>query len=158
AVQMWAERFDSPDEPIELTRELTRDRAGDPRVWLRLARMLYHPRHNEEVLNALDRALALEPKNVEAHDLKAERLGEMGRSGAAVQAAKPPQFTGEVPIILQGREAWVLARRGDYNEAIESMTALVRVDSSYVWGWHQLADWYNETGKSEHYLDAASEL
>jgi predicted Zn-dependent protease len=159
AVQMWAERFDSPDEPVELTRELTRDRAGDPRVWLRLARMLYHPRHNDEVLAALDKALALEPKNVEAHDLKAERLAEMGRFDAALEAAKPPQFAGEpVPIILQGREAWVLARRGDYPAAIKNMTALVEVDSSYVWGWHQLADWYNETGQSEQYLEAAGEL
>jgi tetratricopeptide (TPR) repeat protein len=159
AVQLWAERFETPDEPIELARELSTDRAGDPRVWLRLARMLYHPRYNEEVLTALDRALALEPKNVEAHDLKAERLAEMGRFDAALEAARPPQFASEpAPLILQGREAWVLARRGDYPAAIDSMTALVKLDSSYVWGWHQLADWYNETNKPEHYLDAASEL
>ena len=158
AVQMWAERLDSPDEPAELTRELTRDRTGDPRVWLRLARMLHHPRHNEEVLVALDRALALEPKNVEAHDLKAERLAEMGRFDAALEAAKPPQFAGEVPIILQGREAWVQARRGNFAAAIPRMQALVAVDPSYVWGWHQLADWYNETGKPQQYREAAAEL
>jgi tetratricopeptide (TPR) repeat protein len=158
AVQMWAERLDCPDEPADLTRELTRDRAGDARVWLRLARMLHHQRHNDEVLAALDRALALEPRNVEAHDLKAERLAEMGRFDAALEAAAPPQFAGELPIILQGREAWVRARRGDYPAAITRMNALVAVDPSYVWGWHQLADWYNETGRSESYLEAASEL
>jgi hypothetical protein len=38
------------------------------------------------------------------------------------------------------------------------MNALVDVDKNYVWGWHQLADWYNETSQSEHYLEAASEL
>jgi tetratricopeptide (TPR) repeat protein len=158
AVQMWAERFDEPDEPARLTRELARDRAGDPRVWLRLARLLHHPRHNEEVLEALNRAIALEPKNVEAHDLKAERLAEMGRFEAALEAAQPPQFAGEVPIILQGREAWVQARRGNFEAAIPRMQALVAVDSSYVWGWHQLADWYNETGRPEQYLEAATEL
>jgi tetratricopeptide (TPR) repeat protein len=158
AVQMWAERLDNPDEPAELVRELARDRAGDPRVWLRLARMLHHPRHNEEVLAALDRALVLEPKNVEAHDLKAERLADMGRFDAALEAALPPQFEDDRPIILQGREAWVQARRGNYAAAIPRMQALVAVDPSYVWGWHQLADWYNETGRSESYLEAASEL
>ncbi|MDY3558737.1 hypothetical protein R5W23_005894 [Gemmata sp. JC673] len=158
AVQLWADRMELPDEPAELTRELTRDRAGDPRVWLRLARMLHHPRFHDEVLATLDRAIALEPKNVEAHDLKAERLAEMGRFDAALEAARPPQFADEVPMILQGREAWVLARRGDYTGAIKSMDALVQLDPAYVWGWHQLADWYNETAKSEHYLEAASAL
>src|SRR5579883_724303 len=158
AVQMWSDRLDSPDEPAELTRELTRDRSGDPRVWLRLARMLHHPRHNEEVLAALDKALALEPKNVEAHDLKAERLAEMGRFDAALEAALPPQFEDDRPIILQGREAWVQARRGNYAAAIPRMQALVAVDPTYIWGWHQLAEWYNDTGKSENYLEAASEL
>ncbi len=158
AVQLWAERLDEPDEPADLTRELTRDRAGDPRVWLRLARMLHHPRHNDEVLTALDRAIALEPKNVEAHDLKAERLADMGRFDAALEAVQPPQFADDRPIILQGREAWVQARRGNYAAAIPPMQALVAVDPSYVWGWHQLADWYNETGRPESYLEAASEL
>jgi tetratricopeptide (TPR) repeat protein len=159
AVQLWAERFDEPDEPAQLTRELARDRAGDPRVWLRLARMLHHPRHNEEVLAALDRAITLEPKNVEAHDLKAERLADMGRFDAALEAANPPQFAGEQrPLILEGREAWVHSRRGDYPAAIRSMSALVKLDQSYVWGWHQLADWYNETGRPEQYLEAAAEL
>lgn len=157
-VQLWAERLECPEEPAELTRALTRDRAGDTRAWLRLARMLHHPRHNEEVLAALDKALALEPKNVEAHDLKAERLAEMGRFDAALEAALPPQFEDERPILLQGREAWVQARRGNYAAAITRMQALVAVDPTYVWGWHQLAEWYNETNKSENYLEAAAEL
>ena len=38
------------------------------------------------------------------------------------------------------------------------MQALVAVDPTYVWGWHQLAEWYNDTGKSQSYLEAASEL
>jgi predicted Zn-dependent protease len=158
AVQLWAERADAPDEPAELARELTRDRAGDPRVWLRLARTLHHPRHHDEVLAALDKATALDPRNVEAHDLKAERLAEMGRFEAALEAAQPPQLAAELPFVLQGRVAWVEARRGNYAAAIPPMQALVAVDPTYLWGWHQLAEWYNETGKSESYLEAASEL
>lgn len=159
AVQLWAERLESPDEPAELARELTRERAGDPRVWLRLARLLHHPRHNDEVLSSLDRVVALDPKNVEAHDLKAERLAEMGRFDAAIAAAKPPVLlTPELPFVLQGRLAWVEAKRGNYAAAIPPMHHLVSVDPTYIWGWHQLAEWYNETGRPEGYLEAASEL
>ncbi|MFO0802193.1 MAG: hypothetical protein U0791_03575 [Gemmataceae bacterium] len=159
AVQSWSERVEAPEEPVELARELTRDRPGDPRVWLRLARLLHHPRHNEEVLAALDRVVTLDPRNVEAHDLRAERLAEMGRFDDALAAAKPVQLLApELPILLQGRAAWVEARRGNYAAAIPPMQALVAVDPKYVWGWHQLAEWYNETGRAEGYLEAASEL
>lgn len=158
AVQVWSERLEVPEEAAELARELTRDRAGDPRVWLRLARLLHHPRYNDEVLAALDRATALDPKNVEAHDLKAERLAEMGRFDAALAAAQPPELAAELPFVLQGRVAWVEARRGNYAAAIPPMQALVAIDPTYLWGWHQLAEWYNETGRSQNYLEAASEL
>ena len=101
----------SPTRPSSWPATLTRDRAGDPRVWLRLARMLHHPRHNDEVLAALDKAMALDPKNVEAHDLKAERLAEMGRFDDALAAAQPPQLgRGDLPLVLQGRAAWVEAK------------------------------------------------
>jgi cellulose synthase operon protein C len=159
AMQMWSDRLEEADEPIELARELTRERPGDPRVWLRLARLLHHPRHNEEVLVALDKVVTLDPRSVEAHDLRAERLAEMGRYEEALAAAKPVQLlTPELPILLQGRAAWVEARRGNYAAAIPPMQALVAVDPKYVWGWHQLAEWYNETGRVEGYLEAASEL
>jgi tetratricopeptide (TPR) repeat protein len=158
AVQVWADRLETPDEPAELARELAGDRPGDPRVWLRLARLLHHPRHNDEVLAALDKAIALDPKLADAHDLKAERLAEMGKFDEALAAAQPPQLAADLPFILQGRVAWVEAKRGNYAAAIPPMHALVSVDPKYVWGWHQLAEWYNETGRPQGYLEAASEL
>jgi tetratricopeptide (TPR) repeat protein len=159
AIQVWSELLEVPEEPIELARELARERPGDPRVWLRLARLLHHPRHNDEVLAALDKVVALDPRSVEAHDLRAERLAEMGRFDEALAAAKPALLlTPELPILLQGRAAWVEARRGNYAAAIPPMQALVAVDPKYVWGWHQLAEWYNETGRSQGYLEASSEL
>ena len=158
AVQLWAERLDEPDEPAALVRDLTRDRPGDPRVWLRLARALHHPRHTDEVLAALDTAVRLDPRGVEAHDLRAERLAEVGRFDEALAAARPSQLAADLPFVLQGRLAWVEAKRGNYAAAIPPMHALVAVDPKYVWGWHQLADWYNETGRPEGYLEAASEL
>ena len=158
AIQIWADRLEVPDEPADLARELTCDRAGDPRVWLRLARLLHHPRHNDEVLAALDRVIALDPRLADAHDLKAERLAEMGRYDEALAAAQPLQLAADLPFILQGRVAWVEAKRGNFAAAIRPMHALVSIDPKYVWGWHQLAEWYNETGQAENYLEATSKL
>ncbi|OWK37938.1 tetratricopeptide repeat protein [Fimbriiglobus ruber] len=158
AVVAWSDRLDAPEEAVELARALTIDRAGDPRAWLRLARCLYEPALATEALSALDKAVALDPRNVEAHDMRAERLAAAGRYEEALAAARPPVLATELPIVLQGRAAWVEARRGNYAAAIPPMQALVAVDPEYVWGWQQLAEWYNDTGRPENYLEAASEL
>lgn len=158
AVQAWAERLDEPDEAVGLARELTRDRAGDPRAWVRLARCLTEYRDATEALSALDHAVRMDPKNVEAHDLRAERLTALGRFDDAAQAARPTALVEDLPVVLQGRAAWVEARRGNFAAAIPPMQALVAVDPEYYWGWQQLAEWYNETGRPQSYLEAAGEL
>src|SRR5205814_3376814 len=124
-----------PDEVVELARELTRDRPGDPRGWLKLARLLHDPGHAPEVLAALDTAIALDPRNIEAHDLKAERLADDGRFDEALAAARPPELAADLPLVLQGRAAWVEARRGNYAAAIPPMQALASVEPNYYWGW-----------------------
>ena len=158
AVANWGDRLDRPDAMLELARDLARDRAGDPRVLMKLARSLQRFDQTEEALGALDRAVALEPKNPEAYDLKAERLTELGRYDEALIAATPAALEDEMPLILQGRAAWIESRRGNYAVAIPTMQALVSVDPGYYWGWQQLADWFNETGKPEAFLEAAEEM
>ena len=150
--------FRIPHSAEEFARKLAADRAGDPRAWLRLARCLHDPAHSAEALAALDKAIRLDPRNVEAHDLRAEKLASVGRFEEALEAARPDALAADVPLVLQGRAAWVEARRGNYAAAIPPMQALVAVDPEYVWGWQQLAEWYNETGRPESYLEAASEL
>ncbi len=158
AVVVWSDKLDCEQESLDLARELTRERAGDPRQWLRLARHLYEPAHSAEALAALDKATTLDPRNVEAHDLRAERLAQLGRFDEALEAARPTSLVTELPLVLQGRAAWVEARRGNYAAAIPPMQALVSVDPEYFWGWQQLAEWYNDTNRPENYLEAAGEL
>jgi len=158
AMSGWGERLDNPNAVIDLSRELVRDRGGDARVHMKLARSLYRYEQTDEALVALDRAIAIDPKNPEAYDLKAERLCEVGRYDEALEAANPPALIDDSPIILRGRAAWVEARRDNYGRAIPMMQALVAVDPGYYWGWSQLAEWYNDIGKSEAYLEAANEL
>jgi tetratricopeptide (TPR) repeat protein len=158
AVADWGDRLDRPTEALDLARELARERPGDARIWMKLARFLDDPDVVEESLAALDKAIALDPSNVDAHDNRAEKLAEMGRFEEALAAARPVVLSEELPITLQGRAAWVEARRGNYAAAIPPMQKLVSVNPDYVWGWHQLAEWYNETGRTENFLEAAGEL
>ncbi|MCZ2341111.1 MAG: tetratricopeptide repeat protein [Bacteroidales bacterium] len=158
AVQYWSDRLFRPDDAVDLARELTRDRAGDPRIWVRLARTLNDFSSADEILAALDRAIALDPRYVDAYDLKAERLAQLERYEEALAAARPAALLADLPLVLQGRAAWIEARRGNYDLAIPPMQALVAVDPDYVWGWQQLAEWYNETHRPQSYLEAAKEL
>jgi tetratricopeptide (TPR) repeat protein len=155
---MWTERLDEPERAIEIAREVCRLRPGDPRGWLALARMLQGPDSNDEAITALDRAIELNPRGLESYDLKAERLADMGRFDEAKAAANPAVFEHDPPMILQGRAAWVEARRGNLPLACREMQALVALEPSYYWGWQQLAEWYNESGRSTEFLEATSKL
>ena len=158
AVQFWSERLFQPEVALDLAREQTRDRAGDPRVWVRYARTINEIAAADEILAALDKAIELDPRHVDAYDLKAERLAQLGRFEEALAAARPAALLDDLPMVLQGRSAWIEARRGNYELAIPPMQALVAVDPDYLWGWQQLAQWYNETGNSQSYLEAAEQL
>ena len=155
---IWTERLGTPDRAAEITREVCRVRPGDPRGWLALARMLQGPESNDEVLAALCKAIALNPRGLEAYDLKAERLADMGRYDEAKAAATPAVFEHDPPMILQGRAAWVEARRGNLPLACREMQALVTLEPTYYWGWQQLAEWYNEAGKPTEFLEATERL
>jgi tetratricopeptide (TPR) repeat protein len=154
----WSDRLDRPETVIELARELTRTRPGDARGWLKLSRLLHAPEQNAEALAALETVIRLDPLNVEAHDQKAERLAEMGRYDEAIEAARPGDLVEDLPFVLQGRAAWVEAKRGNYARAIPPMQRLVSVEPEYFWGWQQLAEWYSETDRKTEYLEATDEL
>ena len=113
--------------------------------------MLPGPQFADEVIDALDRAIALDPRCIEAYDMKAERLAEMGRFDEAKAAAVQSVFDPDPPMILQGRAAWVEAKRGNLPVAVREMQALVTLEPHYYWGWQQLAEWHNEMENSEEF-------
>jgi len=158
ALTDWSERMEQPELALQTAREVARLRPGDFRGWLSLVRLLAGREHHEEALRSLDRAIALNPRSIEAYDLKAERLAEMGRFDEAKATAQPEIFDMDPPMILQGRAAWIEARRGRFDVACREMQALVALEPHYYWGWQQLAEWYNETGESDSYLETAEKL
>ena len=76
----WCERMDLPEKTREIARMVADTRPGDYRAWLACARMIHGREHLEDAIDALNQAIALNPRSIEAHDLKAERLAELGRS------------------------------------------------------------------------------
>jgi tetratricopeptide (TPR) repeat protein len=158
ALGEWAERMELGERAIDVARNVARLRPGDPRAWLALVRMLHRPEFHQEALDALDRTIHLYPRSIEAYDLKAERLAEMGRYNEARQAASPEVFDFDPPMVLQGRAAWVEAKAGNLSGAVSQMKALVAIEPNYYWGWQQLAEWHNEMGNAEEYLQAGEKL
>jgi tetratricopeptide (TPR) repeat protein len=141
----WSAQAGRPERTMEFARILVQERAGEAPVWLILARFA---REIGERLAAVDRALQLDARSTEAWDLKAELLTIAERFEDAVRACADgaKRCTDEVHI-LRGRHAWIEARRRQLPEAVRLMRAVLAENSSYVWGWHQLAGWLSEQGE-----------
>jgi tetratricopeptide (TPR) repeat protein len=116
------------------------------------------PEGLEERLEALDRAIELNPRLGRAYDVKAEILANVQRYEEAIAACHAEVWEGNVPMFLRGRAAWVEAQRGNQDEAIEQMEAVVAEDPDYYWGWRNLADWYDARRDDENYLRAAEQM
>ncbi len=163
ALERYAAALGQPGRLEATARLLTTTRPGEARSWRRLAQAL--PGETGEALaerlGALDRALALNPRNDEAYDLRAVLLASAGRFDDALAACEPPPAAfpgGTRPFNLEGRAAWVLARRGDLSGARERMRALLADQPGYEWGWRLLADWAEAAGDQAEALLAAERL
>ena len=158
AVRGWASQLKKPNYAIDLARELTLSRAGEARSWLVLAGMLTENEQLDERLAALDRAVALNPRLIEAHDQCAWVLSDARRYDQALAACRPSIWGDSPPSRLRGRAAWITAEKGDMPAAIAAMRALVTEEPHYYWGWCQLANWYRQTNAHGEYLATARTL
>ena len=154
----WSGALRQPERAVMLARELTRSRAGEARSWLILARALAGPEDLAERLHALDRAIELNPRFVEAHDLKAACLAEAGRYDQAAAACRPQSHADKPPVELLGRAAWIERLRGNGQAAVEQMRAALAEAPGYYWGWARLADWLAEDQDNAGYLQAATQM
>lgn len=143
----WSNHQGQTGHAVDFARQLTSERPGEMRVWLMLAHVLNTPDTAVERISAVDRALALEPHNVEGWDLKAELLVMAERFDEASQVAREGirACTRDV-FILRGRAAWIEARRRRFPEAVKMMREVLAENAGYVWGWSQLAQWLLEQG------------
>jgi predicted Zn-dependent protease len=144
----WATDCGQSDRTANFSRALTRERPGELRVWLMLARVLSDPVALSERLAAVEKALELNAHSTEAWDLKAELLANAERFDEAIRTCENGVAVCPAEVrVLHGRRAWIEARRRQFPEAVRLMRAVLAENASYVWGWNQLAQWLSEQGE-----------
>jgi tetratricopeptide (TPR) repeat protein len=155
----WANGCGEPDRAANFARVLTRERPGEMRGWLMLARVLDNPAAMPERLAAVEKALELSACSIQAWDLKAELLANAERFEEAIQACEAGAAVCTVDVhFLHGRRAWIEARRRQFPEAVRLMRAVLAENASYVWGWDQLALWLMEQGATADATAALEQL
>lgn len=158
-LRTWSDHSGRSTLVVDLARNLTETRPGEARNWLMLARVLPDQRETvDERVGAIDRALALEPRNTEAFDLKAIVLTNGARFEEAKQACNAPVWNGHAPIGLQARSAWVEMERGNKTQAIELMRVVLNQESHFIWGWQRLTDWCSQVGDMKGALQASESI
>lgn len=154
----WSDELDAGETARAAARQLIQQRPHDARGPLRLAESLHEIDDLPLALEALEDALALDPRNIDAHVLKAFYLGRLHRWDDALQACSPAAFGSQIPVALQMRRAYVLQRKGALEPAIVQMRAALAEDPDHYQAWSQLADWAEEAGQMATYREAAEQL
>lgn len=163
ALRLYADALGERTLSEDTARALSVSRPGEARSWLRLASSLKGRGgpELEERLSALDRALALNPRLDDAHDLRAHLLTFAGRFEEALAACAPPAeaYPGNTrPPQLEVRAAWVIATRGDLDGARERIRRLLADQPGYEAAWRLLAEWSEAAGDFQENLTAAERL
>jgi tetratricopeptide (TPR) repeat protein len=153
----WAHQHGEPKRAEALARELTKSRPGEAISWYRLAEVLPETAVNER-LEALDRAIALNPRKEALLDARVVILTGAGRFDEALAACEPKEPGKPAPLLLQGRKAWIYAQKGDINTAIDTMRKVVADTPDYYWGWSQLMTWLSRKKQYKESLVAARSL
>jgi tetratricopeptide (TPR) repeat protein len=157
-LRAWAAEAGQPDRPQQAARQLVARKPGAVGSWLTLARVLPDESLDER-LQALDRAIALDPRCVEAYDERARLLGLAGRHDEARHACAPRDVWPEqLPAKLQARAAWVEWMRGHRDAALRVLREALEADPGLFGAWWMLADWAEELHRSDVYLEAAQRM
>jgi cellulose synthase operon protein C len=157
-LRQWSLELNQPQRPVELAQELTATRAGEAGNWFRLAELLTDSEHRPEQYAALEKAIHLNVRYLDAYDLKAKLLTAEQQYDDAIATLNAPIWGESLPTVVQGRIAWIEAQRGNCSTAIESMQATVAQEPDYYWGWLQLAEWYGQIGADADSLKVAYRL
>jgi predicted Zn-dependent protease len=158
ALARWGKEDGDGTAAERLVRELIAERPADPQVWLGLAHVLAATERVDERLAALDEAIRLQPRLIEAHDLRADALSAAGRYDEALLACRGEAWGGRPPLALQGQAACILMARGERASAITRMREVLAKHTDYLWGANQLAGWLRVDGTNQEYLAAAETL
>ena len=141
-LSQWA-----PSLTLETAQQLSEKRRDDPAVWLRLARLQMAANNIDPALAAVDQALLLDPRSVEAHDLRICLLLEAARLDEALAACQAKPWGTSLPPMLQARYATVLHARGENDAAVATLEKALEETPNLLWGWRLLGSWHLEAGR-----------
>ena len=158
ALRDWSNESNCPQVATQCARDLTVQRSGEARSWLVLAQTLNDSSDLPERLSALERAIALNPSLIQAHCLRADLLADAKRFDEALAATRPAVFGNHLPSDLRNAAASIEAKRGNVEEAIKQMRALLVDDPNYYPGWNRVADWYQATQSTNDFVEAVQEM
>jgi cellulose synthase operon protein C len=155
----WSRIAGEPDRPVAMAEAITASHPASSARWLQRARILAEsPDHFAGCMEALDRAIEIDPRYVDAHDLRAIMLADRGDFQAALAACSPKVFAGRQPLRLAARAAIIERQRGRLDAAIAKMREVVALDSWFAFGWSKLADWLEEQGELEEALECSRRM
>jgi tetratricopeptide (TPR) repeat protein len=157
SARRWAAVLGQAARVQGAARRVTRERPGEAGSWLILAQVLDRSAMDGK-LAACDRALALNPRLLEARDLKAELLASQGRFGEAMETCSPGLVSDRDAPFLEGRIAWLLWQQDRRPEALARMDRLLEQHPDYTWGWQQLLEWAGTARSPELERRAAAAL
>ncbi|MBL8190131.1 MAG: tetratricopeptide repeat protein [Acidobacteria bacterium] len=156
ALREWSQLAGKPELALECARNLTEKRPGQARSYLILAQT--EGQSFDDRLQALNRAIELDPRLVEGHSLRARLLTQLQCYDEARAACRPEVYGDNLPPELRCAEAIVDADRGDLPAAVEQLKKLVADEPNYYPAWSLLADWYRASESYADYLNAAQEM
>lgn len=145
----------TPDLVLHTAQAVVARRPGDPAAWLRLADWSAGA---DEALAAVDKALAIEPRHVAAHEARLRILLEGKRHDELAQALAHLPWQEDRPSAVAVFEARLQRARGEADAALATLTRLVERDPNSFALWRELADWHDEAGRRQEYLQAAENL
>lgn len=154
----WSQELDQGKLALETANSLIEKRPHDARGYVRLAELRNEVEDLHEGLRAIEVALRLDPRDIDAHELKAHYLGLLHQWDEALEACTPTVFGLELPVVLQMRRAYILFRKGLSDQAIDEMRKALKLDPDHYGAWSQLADWGEAVGRREVYKEAAENL
>lgn len=156
-MQNWADTLRKRDRLIDAATHLTQTRPEEARSWLILAKLLPLEKISA-ILDALDHATRLNPWLVDAWDFRMETLVQLGRLDEAVAVPAKGPWGEDLPLSLQGRQAWLRAVRGNTPEAMRQMRAILDKHRDFYWGWEMYSQWAEQSSDWTALQLAATEM
>jgi tetratricopeptide (TPR) repeat protein len=156
-LEEWSSELARPEVVIGAAEALTQRRPQEASSWRRLAEVLARCGESARGLEAVERALGLDGKDVSAYELKARIFTAMDRFDEAIECCRVGVFS-ERPAGLVAREAWVEESRGRDKVALERMREALELDPGMYRGWQFVAERLTEAGDYAGAADAADHM